>query len=94
MSIVKDMALSRAEFLRSLEVVMQGLDYRVDGAVVTAGSADRGITITMEPLPPRRLSGLLAMPRAEVRISFHGYDESEQAAFMGTFDRAFQRGGG
>ncbi len=94
MSIVKDMALTRGEFLRSLEVVMQGLDYRVEGAVVTAGSADRGITITMDPLPPRRLSGLLSMPRAEVRISFHGYDESEQADFLGTFERAFQRGGG
>ena len=94
MSIVKDMALTRAEFLRSMEVVMQGLDYRVDGAVVTAGSADRGIRITMDPLPPRRLSGLLSMPRAQVHISFHGYDQSEQAEFLTTFDRALQRGGG
>ncbi len=94
MSIVKDMALTRAEFLRGLEVAMQGLDYRVDGAVVTAGSAERGITITINPLPPRRLSGLLSLPRAEVRISFHGYDEPEQAVFLGSFERAFQRGGG
>ena len=94
MSIVKDMALTRAEFLRGLEVAMQGLDYRVEGAVATAGSTDRGITITMDPLPPRRLSGLLSMPRAQVRISFHGYDEMEQAEFLSTFDRAFQRGGG
>jgi hypothetical protein len=94
MSIVKDMALTRAEFLRSLDVAMQGLDYRVEANVVTAGSADRGITITVKPLPSRRLSGLLSLPRAEVRISFHGYDEPAQAEFLGSFERAFQRGGG
>lgn len=94
MTIVKDMALTRAEFLRSLEVAMQGLDYRVEDNVVTAGSADRGVTIMLKPLPFRRLSGLLSLPRAEVRISFHGYDESAQAEFMSTFEQAFQRGGG
>jgi hypothetical protein len=94
MSIVKDMAMTRAEFLRGLEVAMQGLDYRVEGDVVTAGSADHGITITLSPLPPRRLSSLLSLPRAEVRISFHGYDEPAKADFLTTFERAFQRGGG
>jgi hypothetical protein len=94
MSIVKDMALTRADFLRSLEVAMQGLDYRVEGGVVTAGLPERGITITISPLPPRRLSGLLSLPRAEVRISFHGYDEPEQAEFLSIFEKAYQRGGG
>lgn len=94
MDVVKDMALTPEQFFRSLEIALQDLAYRVDGHKVEAGTPEDGLAIEFRPLPPRRLSGLLSMPRAQVAISFRGYDETRRAAFLERFDKAFQRGGG
>jgi hypothetical protein len=94
MPTVKDMALTSDEFFRGVSLAMEGLDYRVDKTGVEAGSTQRGISISIEPLPPRRLSGLLSLPRAQVTISFRGYGADEEAQFLQRFDRVFQRGGG
>lgn len=88
------MALTPDEFFQSVALVMQDLAYRVEGLSVTAGTPERGLVITLRPLPPRRLSGLLSLPHTEVRIAFTGYGAAEQAAFLERFDRAYQRGGG
>jgi hypothetical protein len=94
MPIVKDMALTPDEFYRGVALAMEGREYRVENHVVEAGTAERGISISIRPLPPRRLSGLLSLPRAEVTISFRGHGAEEEADFLQRFDRVFQRGGG
>ncbi|MGI9413917.1 MAG: hypothetical protein ACR2PM_09615 [Hyphomicrobiales bacterium] len=94
MDYVKDMALSKREFFRSLKIAMDGADYTVDGDAVQAGTKDQGITISLEPLPERVLSALVKLERWRVTISISGYDEQAETAFMTRFDRAFQRGGG
>lgn len=94
MAVVKDMALTPEAFLRDVGRALAGLDYRVNGQVVEAGTAEQGLEIAIEPLPPRQLSPLLSMARSKVTISFRGYDEAGQAAFLQQFDRAYQRGGG
>lgn len=94
MEYVKDMALSKRDFLRSIKIAMDGLDYAVDGDTVTSGTDDRGIKIQLEPLPKRVLSALIKLERWRVTISIAGYDENAEADFMTRFDRAFQRGGG
>ena len=90
----KDMALSKGEFLRSIKIAMDGVDYTVDGNTVTTGTNDKGIKILLEPLPARILSALIKLERWRVNISISGYDEEAEAEFMTRFDRAFQRGGG
>jgi hypothetical protein len=93
MDVVKEMGLTPQDFLRSLEIGL-GDSFRVDGQLVELGTPEDGVTIRFEPLEPRRLSGLIALPRARVTLSFRGYDEARQCAFLERFDRAFQRGGG
>ncbi len=94
MPTVKDMALTPDEFFRGAALAMEGREYRVESHGVETGSAERGISISIEPLPPRRLSGLLSLPRAQVTISFRGYGAEEEADFLQRFDRVFQRAGG
>ncbi len=94
MAVVKDMVLTLEGFLRDLEAALAGLDYRVEGSRVEAINGRGRITITLEPLPPRRLSGLLSLERSKVTIDFQDYDEAGQAAFVKHFDRVYQRGGG
>ena len=88
------MALTPEQFFRDLDRAMRGLDYRIEGQTVVAGTPDRGFSISLQPLPPRRLGGLLTLDRTEVTISFKGYDEQEKAAFLDQFDLAYRRGGG
>ena len=92
--IVKDMALTRADFFRGLPVAMGEEPYEVEGDRVTTGEGARQLSISIRPLPPRRLGGLLALDHCEVVLTFTGWDAAAQAAFLKTFDRAYQRGGG
>ena len=94
MSVVKDMALTPEQFLRDIDRAMRGLEYRVDGHEVIAGTSERGLSISLQPLPPRRLGGLLNLDRSKVTISFQGYDEQDRAAFLDQFDQVYRRGGG
>ena len=88
------MALTPAAFLRDVPRALGDLSYAVEGDRVAAGTADKGLTIALRPLAPRRLSGLLALERTEVTIEFHGYGATEREAFLERFYRAYQRGGG
>lgn len=88
------MALTPEVFLRDLPRAMGNLAYRVEGHEVTAGTAEHGLSISLRPLPPRRLSALLSLERSEVAIEFRGFAAQEQAAFLERFYRAYQRGGG
>lgn len=90
---VKDMATTWDDFLRLLPVALGGWTYRVDGRDIVVGSPDRGATITVDALPPRRL-GPVPIPRSRVVLAFRGLTAGEQEAFLRQFDRAFQRGGG
>ncbi len=92
--VVKDMALTGSDFERLLPKALQGWDYQINGTHVDVGTDDVGITITISPLPPRKLSGLFVLERSQVEIAFHGLDSAQQDGFLKQFDQAFQRGGG
>ncbi len=90
----KDMALSRAEFERSLKVLWAGKTYRTDGERYVLKEAGRQAAISLKELPARQLSGLLKLSRFQVTIELTGYDAAQEAAFLAAFDQTFQRGGG
>jgi hypothetical protein len=87
--VVKEMALTRAEFLRLLPGAGGG-PVRDDGRAVWVGDA---VEIIAEPQPPRRL-GLFEIPVMRVTLRFHGGRDEDAQDFVRRFDRAFQKGGG
>jgi hypothetical protein len=91
--LVKDMAATWDDFLRLLPIALRGWSYEIDGTTVEVGSPDRGVTITVDPLPPRQF-GLVQIPRSRVVLAFHGLAADEQDSWLRQFDRAFHRGGG
>ncbi len=50
--------------------------------------------IHVEELEKRRLGGLILLPQARVTLVLATVPESARAAFLRSFDIAFQRGGG
>lgn len=91
--LVKDMAATWDDFARLLPVALDGWPYRLEGSEILVGSPDRGATITVEPLPPRRF-GPVEIARSRVVLAFRGLTDAERDSFLRQFDRAFQRGGG
>ncbi len=92
-TIVKDMAITVSGFFRLLPRALDGQDYRVEGRTVLVGEGDRSVTITIEEAGPRRIA-LVMIERCIVTLVFTDYDDATREAFLVTFDRAFQRGGG
>ena len=91
---VKDMALTWRDFLRGLDAAMGGLAYERRDRVVSADDGPKNLRISINPLPPRILGGLMKIERSEVTLSFSGYSPAEEEAFLAQFDRAYHRGGG
>lgn len=92
----RDMSIALAEFLAHLPYALRGLpawEPLADGARAVLPEGGR-VTITAAPAPPRRLSGLLTLPRCTVTLSFADCSAPAAAAFVAAFDRAYQRGGG
>lgn len=93
--IVKLMALTEADFLKSLAALdplagKSGPERPATIPIPGGGFA----RIAFAAAPPVTLGRLLALPRATVMISFEDADEHARAAFLRRFDIAFQRGGG
>lgn len=87
--VVKDMALSEADFFRWLPAALDGVSWRRDGSIVVA---DR-FSIRLEPLPERRVGGL-SLPVMRVSFDLTGLSPPERLALIQRFDSAFRRGGG
>lgn len=91
--VVKEMGLRPDEFFHWLPGAAGGMPWRrVDGGAVL-GVAGRAVTISLEPLPERRIANV-TMPVTRVVLDFDGLDAEETAAFLMRFDRAYHRGGG
>ncbi len=89
----KEMALTDAEFFRTLPRALGTDAFEVDGNRVRLAAGGRTLEIVLSG-ESRRCLGALALPVTRVRLEYRGYTEDEAAAAMGLFDRAYQRGGG
>ena len=89
------MAISHAEFLRSLIPLKRYYQYQIDAEQnrVVIHDGPRRVEIQLGPEQSQRL-GSLHMPETEVRLTFHGYTPSELEGFHTRFDLCFRRGGG
>jgi len=91
--ITKEMAVTHADFFRSLTHALDGEACTITGTTVRLQSADGTWCIELGPEGKRRIA-LLAVPATPVTLIFEGYSEAAREAALQRFDRAFQRGGG
>ena len=88
-------SLGLDEFKRHLPYALRGLEYRWTSDRAVLVTADWGrISITLDILAPLALSGTLSLPRLRIGFAFEGGTDADHVAFIVTYDRAFQRGGG
>ena len=88
------MSATPEEFLRSLAHLRpdQQFDKGVSSFQIALGEGR--VTIALQHLPDRQVTGLLSLPQLEVSIVFDNVAADRQAQFMEEFDQAFRRGGG
>jgi hypothetical protein len=86
--VVRMMSIGRDEFFRMLPGA-------VDLPLMHQGDGARGRGWTLEAsVQPSLNIALLSLPQLRVQIDFPARDPAHMHAFMATFDRHFQRGGG
>ena len=88
------MALTLDEFHRSLKTLAPGMDIQDAQTEFTLPAGPSQVRIVYEALEGAKLGGLLALPRARVKLHLENLDQEQRDAFMARFDKAFQRGGG
>ena len=91
--IEKEMAVTHAEFFRSLPNALRGEECLIDGVSVRLSSASGTWTIELGFEGTRRIA-LLSLPRTQVKLIFEDYSETDRQNALERFDRAFQRAGG
>lgn len=88
------MSATPAEFLRSLAHLRSDQLFNQGDSSFKFPLGEGGVTIAMQKLPDRQVTGLLSLPQLEVSIIFDNVPADQQAQFMEEFDQAFRRGGG
>ena len=89
----KDMAITRAEFLRILPRFLGSVDFTSKNDRIVWAEPDRHLTIELKERPDHRL-GSLSLPMLRVTLSFDGYPNAEIDDCLQRFDRTYRRGGG
>jgi len=90
----KLMAMTLAEFHRSLKTLVPGISLQSDQTLISFETDGKPVSIEFVAREGVTLGGLLALPRARVTIELERLDREERERFLARFDRAFQRGGG
>ncbi len=91
--VTKEMAVTHADFFRSLANAFPETDYQVNGSKVIVAGDGRSLEIALGPEGVRQIA-LLKLPQTPVTLTFQGYSEEAREAALDQFDRAFQRAGG
>ena len=91
--IEKEMAVTHADFFRSLPNALRGEQCLIEGVSVRISSASGTWTIKLG-LEGRREIALLSLPQTQVKLIFEDYTDRERELALERFDRAFQRAGG
>lgn len=91
--VVKDMAITHADFFRTLRPLLRELPHEIngDGAILRLGQGR--VEIRLGPEGCRAL-GNVRLPRTRVELCFDGCSRHAVDEFVASFDRRFRRGGG
>jgi hypothetical protein len=91
--VVKDMALSHADFFRILPALLENETYDIDGNNIRLARGTGEIEIRLSPECHRQM-GMLRLPRTEVELRFRECSARVVEAFLAHFDLRYRRGGG
>ncbi len=91
--IEKEMAVTHADFFRSLPNALRGEKCSIEGDLIIILSPAGTWTIQLGPEDIRQIS-LLSLPRTQVKLKFENYSKMDMKNALERFDRAFQRAGG
>ncbi len=91
--IKKEMALTHADFFRTLPQALGSSDYKKTGAKVSLNGGPKRLEISLGPERTRQIANL-SIPVIDVTLEFTGYAKAERDAALKLFDRMFQKGGG
>ena len=89
----KEMALTHADFFRTLPKALGTGDYKKTGAKVTRIDGARRLEITLGPERTRQIAQM-AIPVTDITLEFSGYTGAEAEAALNLFDKMFRKGGG
>lgn len=96
-TVVKDMAVTHAEFARGIGRLVPtrgtGRDSAAGSPVLQIPWRGGVVEVRLGPETTRRL-GMMSIPRTRVVLTFTGLSGGERDDFIRQFDRRFQRGGG
>lgn len=87
------MAISHAEFFRTLPAAMGKTPHSIEGNTVTATWSGGTVKIILSPEGTRSF-GPIPLPVTGVEIMFRGLSEEKARDFIARFDNYYRRGGG
>lgn len=89
-----EMGISHADFFRVFPRLVAPQPVERDGlAVIVRPEPGKELQVTLSEEKVRRIA-LLEIVYLELELRFEGFSASDREAFMGRFERAFQKGGG
>ncbi len=91
--IEKEMAVTHADFFRTLPRALGTDKFKKSGANVTLMDGAKRLEIALGPEGERRIANL-TVPATGVTLTFTGYTDAEAEAALKLFERMFQKGGG
>ena len=92
-TVTKEMAVTHADFFRTLPSVFPNRDYNVQGTTVCWQRNGGTLEIKLGPESIRQIA-LLNLPQTLVTLTFTGYSEAQCIELIEQFDKGFQRAGG
>ena len=93
-SVSLDMGYTHQEFMRTLDIFMDGQPYSVSGSQVNIPSPGRNVYICLGPQNERKIGPTLRLPSTPVKIGFSGFSDADRKRFMERFEMIFRKGGG
>lgn len=91
--VVKEMAITHADFFRIIPRVLRDAPHERDALGVSLDCGPGRLRISLAP-EGRRTLGTVALPLTRVELRFTGCTQSRVNAFLADFDTRFRRGGG
>jgi len=92
--ITKEMAVTHADFFRTLPQALDGAPFKKTGnRVVVEEKKGKRLEISLAAERTRQIAGL-KVPATDVSLAFTGYDRTEVAKALRLFERSFHKGGG
>ena len=89
----KEMAVTHADFFRSLPNALRGEYFSIKDHIIFISSTSGTWTIELGPEDTRQIA-LLSLPKTRVKLKFENYSTTDLTNALTRFDRAFQRAGG